>query len=515
MKEKLNTICISNYGKKNCRNCNYYDKCYFTLLRKEMRRTRQIVVCNHDLLTAHLHKTRWGGNGLLPDDTPLIVIDEAHNLEDKVRASLTEKYSKSGIISTIEVAANATNKYGSDIDKKISVVRGVLDTVFDEINVQVLCQIENKEEQIDTGKFFLRQTNDVMSQMSHLANLLSDFDETIQRHLGYQNREWTERQDAAVDDLSNLAETFHLFGDTKSNIIWIEKGTDRITSLELCVCPGNIPERINQLYFDSRHVVILTSATLTNQKTGSVEDMYRYLVNNIGFPISENGDTSGLLTEPKLSPFPYEEHAMIYYADDLPHPQKNRDDFILRGSERIVELLKISDGRALILFTSKTDMNAVYSLLKGSDLPYTILKAGDGASQEAVLAKFRAEDTSVLLGTGAFWEGINIIGKALTNVIIFRLPFPVPDPIIDAKCKKAKNPLLDVLTPEMIVNLNQGVGRLIRSESDVGIISIIDPRLADEYNAPYKNIVWDSILIKNRTNDLSILGEFYKSVVNL
>ena len=100
---------------------------------------------------------------------------------------------------------------------------------------------------------------------------------------------------------------------------------------------------------------------------------------------------------------------------------------------------------------------------------------------------------SVLLGTGAYWEGIDIRGKSLSNLVIFRLPFPVPDPIIEHKVSLAKDGLMDVRVPEMIIKLKQGIGRLIRSFSDKGIVSIIDPRLRDQPKERYHGAVWASI----------------------
>ena len=118
-----------------------------------------------------------------------------------------------------------------------------------------------------------------------------------------------------------------------------------------------------------------------------------------------------------------------------------------------------------------------------------------------------------MLGTGSFWEGINIEGESLSNLIVFKLPFPVPDPVIDHKCSLAKNPMMDVLAPEMVIHLKQGVGRLIRNYTDYGIVSIIDPRLGSGFNADYKDLVWDALPIKNRTNDIYVLKQFYYSLV--
>ena len=135
-----------------------------------------------------------------------------------------------------------------------------------------------------------------------------------------------------------------------------------------------------------------------------------------------------------------------------------------------------------------------------------------GSSQDKVLNEFKEDTNSVLLGTGAYWEGISIEGKSLSNVIIFRLPFPVPDPIIEYKCSVAKDALMDVRVPEMIIKLKQGIGRLIRNFTDTGIVCIIDRRLRDEPTERYHDITWDSLPIKNRTSSLDELRKFYEGL---
>lgn len=253
----------------------------------------------------------------------------------------------------------------------------------------------------------------------------------------------------------------------------------------------------------------MTSATLTNSSNGDVIEQYSYFINNIGFPL----DNTGYLSEPKQSPFNYNQNTLLYYCSDLPHPTKERDKFLVEGTHRLIKLLNISNGKALVLFTAKTDLEEVYKILSQSDLPFNVLTQQKNASQEKILEAFRNDTNSVLLGTGAYWEGINIEGVSLSNLIIFRLPFPVPDPIIEYKCSIVTNPLMDVRVPEMIIKLKQGIGRLIRSSTDKGIVSIIDPRLGDKSNVPYKDEIWNSIPIKNRTNSIERLSEFYNEIV--
>ena len=135
-----------------------------------------------------------------------------------------------------------------------------------------------------------------------------------------------------------------------------------------------------------------------------------------------------------------------------------------------------------------------------------------GSSQESVLQEFEEDTDSVLLGTGAYWEGISIEGKSLSNLVIFRLPFPVPDPIITYKASVSDNALMKVMVPEMVTKLKQGVGRLIRNFTDTGIISIIDPRLKDSNPKQYRDVVWNALPVSNRTNDINELREFYNSL---
>ena len=176
------------------------------------------------------------------------------------------------------------------------------------------------------------------------------------------------------------------------------------------------------------------------------------------------------------------------------------------------KILDISQGKALILFTSKADMNAVYTRLKALNLNYTLIKQNEISSQQQLIHKFKQDVNSVLLGTGVFWEGISIEGIALSNLIIYKLPFPLPEPIINEKCKRSKNPLEEVLVPEMIIKLKQGVGRLIRNKTDKGIVSIIDSRLGDKSKASYKEKVWQALPIKQRTNSLKELQSFYDNL---
>ncbi|MNC19799.1 hypothetical protein D3C75_677380 [compost metagenome] len=169
----------------------------------------------------------------------------------------------------------------------------------------------------------------------------------------------------------------------------------------------------------------------------------------------------------------------------------------------IIELCNISEGRTLVLFSAKEDLRYVTDKIKGINTSWKVIIQKNGSSQESTIQEFR-ESKGVLFGTGIFWEGINIEGSDLSQVIIVRLPFPVPtDPVMEYKIETAIDKFNDVLLPEMLIKLRQGTGRLIRSETDKGIISILDSRLSLRVNSHYRNNVLEALPFKTVTEDLS------------
>ena len=180
--------------------------------------------------------------------------------------------------------------------------------------------------------------------------------------------------------------------------------------------------------------------------------------------------------------------------------------------DEILKLLNITQGKTLILFTAKSDMDYVYKKLSNIHLPYKIMVQGRTSSQTHLLNNFLCNVNSVMLGTGSYWEGINVEGRSLSQVIIYKLPFPYPEPIINCKMSEAEDPLMEVIVPEMIIKLRQGVGRLMRSENDKGIISILDPRLSSKSEAVYKDDVLAALPFCKKTENIRVIEEFWQCV---
>lgn len=484
--------------------CEYFKTCRFMRLRNDMLETKGVILCNQDLLTVHFQKLKKGQKGLLSDNIDLIVIDEAHNLEDKVRSSLVESYTKNSIKNLLKESRNSIKKNNikNNLSLTIKKVYDLLDKWFGELNNQIQNQI-NEDKNFKTNeieRFFI-------NTKKH-KELIINIDKNIKNiHEKVQFYSDSNLSEDIVEELENLISFLeNLIDDKSNNLFWMEKNK----GIEIFSCPKDIDKEISRLYFDKTKTTILTSATIADKSKGNEEEKYEYFIKNTGFDPKE-----GFLAPQKYSPFNYNENSMIYYLENMPHPTYERSDFIKKGAQEIIKLLEITKGKSLILFTSKNDLKEVYNILSKQDLKYKLLVQRMSSSQDEILEEFKKDEDSVLLATGTFWEGIDIPGKALSNLIVFRLPFPVPDPIIEYKRNTCDDFLMEVSVPYMIVKLRQGVGRLIRKHDDKGIVAILDSRIGDSSNSKYKDIVFDSLPIKNRSNDIELVKKFWNKKCKL
>ena len=191
------------------------------------------------------------------------------------------------------------------------------------------------------------------------------------------------------------------------------------------------------------------------------------------------------------SPFRYDRQALVYLATDLKDP--NDEDFPLAAAERALELCTLAGGRALVLFTSYTDMRAVAAVLEPewTKAGRPFLLQGADLSRTELTQQMRTLGNAVLFGTDSFWTGVDVPGAALSQVIITRLPFDPPThPITEARCEHIRdaggNPFNDLTLPDALIKFRQGVGRLIRSKTDRGLVTILDARvLAKTYGREF------------------------------
>jgi len=509
--QKIDESIWKNINVDSCKytKCKYYRECFFIKKRDNMQKTKGIILCNHDLLIADAVKKSNFDRPLLSDNTSYIVIDEAHNLEEKARNALTISYSKKDLHLLYKNAYSFLLKTQGvyDENKKLKDAEKWLNKLFTSFVEQIQQQINEEKDNGSIEKFYILQRTEYY--IKSLISILEDFDIKIQL---VDTRIFEEEQTDLIEDISKVIRLLRNLIDENSNsLFWLEISNRRTLNnnkVYLYSCPKKLDKELQRLFFiNTRPRTILTSATLTNNFEGENKEKYSYIVKNLGIL-----EDKTVFSPPKPSPFPYDENALIYYNESLPSIKNDKEEFLKKSIDVIIDLLNITNGKSLILFTSKDDLNEVHKKLIERKLPWTILKQEEGSSQDTIIKSFKKDINSVLLGTGAFWEGINIDGISLSNLIIFRLPFPVPDPIIDYKCSTYNDGLLEVLVPEMIIKLRQGVGRLIRKKTDKGIVTILDSRVNNKSQTPYKNIIWDSLPIKNKTNCLDNVKKFIEEI---
>ena len=474
-------ICVSNFGGRYCQQCDYSSKCAYSQLRARLISQNAVIICNQNMLVAHLMRQQAGKNIFQPG-FPVLIVDEAHNLESHFREAFTEYYDKTQIIHMVrECGYKSKNKnILSMTQKTINDIQALFEIFKDQVQEQ-----ENNPDS-DTDIFYLEQ-NPMIHRI--LARIKSNLTKIEEEH-------------ELTEIYYFLREVYHHSEKSKS-IVWLEHEQE----IRLCVCKKDIRKEISKMLYQMGRCTILTSATISNQQDGTPYEKCGYYLNSIGFP------EIGKVSEPKKSPFDYDHHAMLYCSVALPYPRPElREEYQRASVPEIVRLLKITDGKTLILFTAKSDMEYVYKKLSNMNLPYKILMQSRTSSQEYRLDKFRNDTNSVILGTGTYWEGINIEGESLSQVIIYKLPFPAPNPIIDYKMSLAERPVMEVAVPEMLTKLRQGAGRLIRSATDKGIVSVLDPRISSQSRTRYKQAVFDSLPIKNKTENIEEIQHFWDKI---
>lgn len=479
----LKKITIRNFGNEYCNICESTMSCEYSAIRKQIAKGQNIVICNQNMLVSHLINSNRS-QGIFNENCSAYIVDEAHNLESKFRDVFSVVYSRKDLIKRIN---SCLKKVSSDKFKLVKKLIGSMCETVKNLYTELNRQVQQQQRGMDEGAsaFFFKRTKEVLIN----AN---EFYQKIERF-----KRFTE---VSMPDVKRFIE--EIISIDSDNIIWIENGE----SIRLCICKKDISRDISRLLFGKCNV-ILTSATISCRQDGTPMEKCEYFLNNIHFP------TSGIVSEPKKSPFDYESNTIMYISQNMPNPNYNRkEEYLEKSIAEIVQLLEITQGKTLILFTSKSDMEFVYRKLSNMNLPYKMLIQNRCSSQAYQLKCFINDINSVILGSGTYWEGINIEGESLSQVIIYKLPFPYPDPIISSKMAEADDPLMEIAVPEMIIKLRQGIGRLIRSESDKGIVSILDPRISSKSKSRYKKAVFDAIPIKNKTEDMAVLSDFWSKI---
>ena len=452
----------------NCmgRRSPHHKDCFYQRARARAEEA-DILVVNHHLLFSDL-ALRAVGARCLPDAGRLI-LDEAHSVERIAAEHLGGRLTRSGLIRLLRGIWNRKSSKGiargrpgeREIASAVEEAEGAVDRLFDSLRAlkggEDPCRLRTPPA-IDNplGPALGRLHAAVARLVSEAENLE---EETEARAAGDRIQE----TGTALDGL--------LRQGIPGQVYWLETSGRRGRNEEIRSAPVHVGEFLRERIFDRIGGVVLTSATLS---VGG-DDGFRFVRERLGVPDPREVALG--------SPFRYAEQVRIVIPGDLPDPSEG-DAFLEAAAGKIRSYLEAGRGGAFVLFTSHSHLRRVREILdpffRGRGI--RCFTQGEGVPRAKMLDRFRDDIDSVLFGADSFWQGVDVPGEALTNVIIVKLPFQVPTrPLVEARLEEVEardgNPFQEVTLPEAALRLKQGFGRLIRNQEDRGVVAILDPRI--------------------------------------
>ena len=346
-----------------------------------------------------------------------------------------------------------------------------------------------------------------------MVNLLHDLRDTLDNavpegELNYL-ADLSSQVSGAADSLVAFANetNFVLLGDKATHAYWVERvrQAKRPSYIRLVAAPLSVADDLKKIFYDVKDSVVLCSATLR------VGNDFKYMAKRLGM-----GERFQFLTA--TSPFDYFRQSLVLAPDCLPDPSAHAADYAASLAAILKDLFAITQGRALVLFTSYEMMKSVAAQAAAPLLEAGIklLVQGEGLSREAMTRQLKASSNVVLFGAQSFWEGVDVAGEALSCVVLARLPFAqVGDPIIEARAEKIEreggSSFRDYSLPEAVIKFRQGFGRLIRTKSDRGVVVITDPRLVTKnYGALFRKSIPASVhTVSDAADLLSRVSAFF------
>lgn len=472
----------------------------FLMRAKKRAEAAHLLVVNHALLLSDIAT----GGHVLPPYTRLI-IDEAHNLEDEATQRFAFKATAADFndfldrvgrrsgerVTGLAGALVEANRGGSELMGPAAFLAGAatsLTNVAARVRQRVPelyglltralreCSPNGGDERLLITRATRVQSlwSDVQIAAQNLDAAMDDLMSLLEDITGMLGitEEGLLNQDTLVADAADLCQmggslqrglAHALLDEDATLICWLER--QRHTGeVGLSTAPLEVAEVLRRDLFDARESVVLTSATL------SAGGSFDYLRERVGLEDSEE-----MLLG---SPFDYPNSTLITLPTDIPDP--NQPEFVAQTSELLLEALRASQGRALVLFTSYSALNGVSELIKAplEAEGILVLAHGTDGSLRQMLSALRENPRTVLLGTSSFWEGVDVAGEALSLLVIVKLPFAVPtDPIYQARSALYDEPFDQYALPQAVLRFRQGFGRLIRSRTDRGVLLVLDRRL--------------------------------------
>ncbi len=474
--------------------CVDFEPCFISKMRSAAENA-DIVVVNHHLFFADLN-VRGNQYGKVIPDYGAVIFDEAHLIED--------------------IAADYFGFQVSNfrIDELVrdSIVLPIPDAIANAAIMKSSARISGLSEQmwarfpqarLQDGRFplapdaFTYSGSDGDDRHTALGEAYMALDNALGR-LETELDVYSEKIPEAESVVRRIRQTrfdlkFIAKQADRNYVYWLER---RGRGIFLQATPVDVSSLLLEKLFDKVETCILTSATL------SANSSFNFIRGRLGLT---PGATNTLVAP---SSFDYEQQAMIYLPKGMPDPRA--PEFIQVAASEIGRILRVTNGRAFVLCTSNSSMTALFELVS-SRVDFPCLLQGT-MSKTGILDRFRETPNAVLFATTSFWQGVDVRGEQLSCVIIDKLPFAVPsDPIVAARSKfideNGGRSFFEYSVPQAVISLKQGIGRLIRSQTDRGVIAILDPRLRTK---PYGRDFLNSLPRMRITGDLDEISTLFR-----
>jgi ATP-dependent DNA helicase DinG len=473
--------------------CPRYQECFVTRMRQRAAES-DVVIVNHHLLCADA-SVRESAYGEVIPSCPTLVIDEAHQLEDVATQFFGVAVSNYRVDDLVRDAERLPGS--QDLDTAVARVVDGSRMFF-----SGLAMAPRRE---DRARYSGESIADHVEDGMTLGGALDTLEETIAQIFRLKTDTAKNGPDAGeiVPNRETAEAIARRCGELKDDLRMLLRACDpdfvyylefRARGVFLRASPIDVSRIIQKALFEKQRATVLTSATL------AVDASFDYVRGRLGIT------RAGELRVP--SEFDYRTQAILYLPKRMPPPRSA--NFAEAAAREVLEILKRTEGRAFVLFTSYAVLRTVQQFVEMA-LPYPVLVQGS-APRSVLIEDFRRRPHAVLLATSSFWQGVDVVGEALSCVIIDKLPFASPsDPVtaarIEAITERGGQPFGEYQVPLAILTLQQGLGRLIRHRSDRGVLAVLDPRLR---TMGYGRRFLDSLPPAPVTSDIREIERFFQ-----
>ena len=457
----------SEHGNCLGRKCPTHQQCFYYQARRRVWNADLLVV-NHALFFSDLALRREGA-ALLPD-YDVVVLDEAHTLEAVAGDHMGLSVSSGQFEYLFNKLYNDKNRRGLLMHHDLGECQQIVqDLRFHQRDL--FADVREWQERHGSSNGRVRMPpeleNPVSSKLKNLSDKIRSYAKELKRE------EEAIELTAQADRCLGLAGALHnwLTQSEAETVYWVETTDRKKQNIKLVAAPIDLGPVLRDELFNKVPTAILTSATLAVGRQS-----FEFIQQRLGLDVAE--------TLKLGSPFDYKSQMRLILPEGMPDPSADPSGFETEVVDRLKHYIAQTDGRAFVLFTSYRMLDNCAKRLSSwlREEKYSLYAQGGGLSRKLLLERFRKDPRGVLFGADSFWQGVDVPGEALQNVIIAKLPFSVPDqPLLEARLESIRerggNPFFEYQVPEAVIKLKQGFGRLIRTKRDQGQVVLLDPRV--------------------------------------